>query len=342
MKTVPLTRQSRQRGVAIITVLFMFAIATVIIANIIIKVDVDKDRHAALLHHAQAWQYALSGEEWARQVLYEDLLASRDADHRNEDWANTRDKFEVEGGYLEIEIVDLQGRFNLNNLVNEAGQADPGAVNAFKRLLSIVEVDSALASELPNLLRDWMDKDHLSGTERDDYLSLEPSYRPPDDAIASVSELRLLKELDKKDYQALRQKLFPLVTVLPRGSALNVNTAPPEVIASLKQGMSLTNAKGIADNIESYARGVSIAQFNNMMNWGSQTAPFALDVKSEYFRVNVRARFMDTYAFLSSVLKRETKNGKITLISRDKGQRFIFYYSQGFKDAEPDLFGIEF
>ncbi|MCB1614806.1 MAG: type II secretion system minor pseudopilin GspK [Pseudomonadales bacterium] len=330
-----------QSGVAMLTVIFMFAIATVIIANIIMKLDVDIDRHSSVMQHAQAWQYALSGEEWARQTLYEDILASREVDHRNEDWANTSEKFDVEGGYLEIEITDMQGLFNLNSLVNTEGIADVPAVNAFKRLLSVVEVEPALVSTLPNLLKDWQDKDHLSGTERDDYLSLEPSYRPPDDAMASISEMRLLKDLSKKEYQELRQKLFPFVTVLPRGTALNINTAPPEVIASLKNGVSLVNAKGIVDNIESYSKGISIAQFNNMMNWQNQSPPFTLDVKTGYFRVNVRARFLDTYAFLSSVLKRDPKNGEITLVSRDKGQRFIFYYSQGFVDSEPDIFDID-
>ena len=53
---------------------------------------------------------------------------------------------------------------------------------------------------------------------------------------------------------------------------------------------------------------------------------------SEFFEIRVRAKFNDQYRFLVSVLHRDPSNGKISLISRDMGQRFIFKYSRDYSE----------
>jgi len=62
--------------------------------------------------------------------------------------------------------------------------------------------------------------------------------------MASVDELRLIRGFDAKTVAAL----VPYVTVLPATSNnVNVNTASPEMLAALVQGLDLPTAQRIAE-----------------------------------------------------------------------------------------------
>src|SRR5690606_9440832 len=118
---------------------------------------------------------------------------------------------------------------------------NPNAVLQFRRLLQLLELDERLV----NALLDWLDPDinarFPEGAEDDHYLRLEPPYRAANAPLTHVSELRLVAGYEAEVVARLR----PYVTALPQATALNVNTAPALLLATLVEGMGLVEAEGL-------------------------------------------------------------------------------------------------
>jgi general secretion pathway protein K len=91
----------------------------------------------------------------------------------------------VDGGTITGRLEDLQGRFNLNNLLNADGTENELARRQFERLLSAVDIDPALAGAVV----DWLDPDtemrFPTGGE-DVALWRRPAYRTANGLITSV------------------------------------------------------------------------------------------------------------------------------------------------------------
>ncbi|MDX1498217.1 MAG: type II secretion system minor pseudopilin GspK, partial [Salinisphaeraceae bacterium] len=87
--------------------------------------------------------------------------------------------------------------------------------------------------------RDWVDTDieprFPEGAEDDYYLGLTPAYRTANRPFTSVSELLLVRGVTREIYQ----KIAPFLSSLPPDTPININTAPPEVLASLSPEVSL-------------------------------------------------------------------------------------------------------
>ena len=81
-------RQHRgQRGVALVSMLLLVALATVLAAAIVQEQQLVIRAATTHLDRGQARQYALGGEELARQILHKDYLDAPEKDYLGEDWA---------------------------------------------------------------------------------------------------------------------------------------------------------------------------------------------------------------------------------------------------------------
>jgi general secretion pathway protein K len=216
-------------------------------------------------------------------ALLEDA-AQNSIDHLGEPWAQGLPTLPVDGGAIHVSVEDAQGRFNLNNLLQTSGQPSPADVTIFQRLLVELKLDPLLV----NAVLDWMDPDSNvtspGGAEDVDYLALKTPYRAANQPFTSVDELRLVRGFDAK---ALRT-LLPFVTVLPAGAryTINVNTAPPEVLAALT-GVDPATAKRIADNrIETPMQ--NIADLNKQLPAGTTAVkPDLAGVKTDFFLITL-------------------------------------------------------
>jgi general secretion pathway protein K len=149
----------------------------------------------------------------------------------------------VDGGTIIGKLEDLQGRFNLNNLIGADGMENQLARRQFERLLNTLEIDPALAGAVV----DWLDPDtelrFPTGGEDVVYSSSDPPYRTANSMITSASELMAIAGFDREAYR----KLAPYITVLPRGTTINVNTAPDVVLASLSDDIDISTAGALVD-----------------------------------------------------------------------------------------------
>ncbi|MDE0856574.1 MAG: type II secretion system minor pseudopilin GspK, partial [Nevskia sp.] len=181
----------RQRGIALITAIFVVALASIAAVAMFEGANVSTHRSANLVQsEAELW-YANGIESWVKGVLIRDYkLNGGQTVGLNGLWAQPVDFLPIDGGGIRGRMVDLQGRFNLNNL--GVGPApNPNSAAATGSMLYIQQFDRLL-DNLPNFdaskyhglgyaIRDWIDADDqrsgTEGAEDQDYLSQDPPYR---------------------------------------------------------------------------------------------------------------------------------------------------------------------
>jgi general secretion pathway protein K len=229
--------------VAILTAMLVVTIGTILAVNLMWQSTLDQRRTAAALAADQGYMYALGAEAWASDILREDIAESPDSDNLAELWAYELPPMTVEDGIISGRLEDLQGRFNLNNLIDASGQEDELMREQFERLLALLDIDPTLAGAVV----DWLDSDldvrFPNGGEDNAYANADPQYRTPNTMITSPSELMAIVGFDQESYS----RLAPYVTALPTGTTLNVNTASQVVLASLSDDIGLSGAAALID-----------------------------------------------------------------------------------------------
>lgn len=295
----------RQRGVAVITALLIVALATVLVAAAMSDFDLDLRRTEATLFTEQAQMYALGAEAWSVRILSDDA-EDNSVDHPGEVWATDLPPLPIDGGAVDGGIVDLQGRFNLNNLVDASGEIDQAVLAQFQRLLELLDLDRRWAG----LTADWIDTNiepaFPDGAEDSIYLSQIPGYRTANMPVVSVSELMSLPEMDEETFRILE----PYVTALPRGTPINVNTATAPVLASVSEDLSLGDAVSIIEDRpdEGYE---DMTELQETLP-AERAAP--LSVSSRYFRLAVRVNIGSVDFTMYSLLERQGAGSIRTLL----------------------------
>jgi general secretion pathway protein K len=188
------------------------------------------------------------------------------------------------------------------------------AVARFSLLLRTLEIDESV---LPAIL-DWLDTDSderfPNGAEDDYYSRMKPPYRSANRGLTDVSELKLIRGIDDEVYAKLR----PFVTVLPSATAINVNTAPAEILMSLSPAMDRATANLVIETrkVRPFR---SIAEFRALpMLLGRSLVSQGLTVGSEYFKLDMAVTSGQSALAARALLARRDGDN-VTLVSRDKG-----------------------
>ena len=277
----------------------------------------------------QALQYALGAETFARQILYQEWQETGAVDMLSEVWAQPVAPFEVDEGFLEVQVRDLNSCFNLNSVAStqtvrnqpgvageNSGGQPPDRLNLqrFKTLLRNINLPENLAE----LWLDWVDPDQEVagfGAEDGEYLLREFAHRTANQLAGHTTELRMLSQMEP-DYFT---QLAPHVCVLPTERlSLNINTATPQAIAALTPTLSSDQLEALTQTERAYTNVNEItAEYPDLAAAGD-----ALSVASEYFEIQIRAQVDDALVEMTSVLHRGVNDGTITLLSRDFGKNF--------------------
>ena len=311
LKVKPIELKNKEKGVALITVMLILALATILAVSMSSRQQLDIHRSANIINFEQSYQYILGAETWAEQFLQRDLSDNK-TDSFNDDWATILPPLPIEGGSMSGQVEDLQARFNINNLVQN-GKSQKIYVDRFKQLLRNLELNEDLAS----IIVDWLDPNEqvgFLGAEDNVYLNLSPAYRASNQAMGDVSELLLLKGMDVESYEKLR----PFVCVLKSETNINVNTASAEVLSSIVKDMSVEDAKelikernkDIFEKVEDFIQHPLLKQ-KKIKNEG-------LSVTSNYFQLNSAAQIERISVEYVSIIHRES-DGSTSVIKRHRG-----------------------
>jgi general secretion pathway protein K len=211
--------------------------------------------------HAQAQWLLLGALDWARIILREDARsgnADAPTDHLAEPWAiplqearlstflaanstsSVGNKSVTNGSstfsntfsddaltqevYLSGQIIDLQARMNVSNLL-QGSQIDLKSLQAFERLFEALSLPTAQLNTLSQGL--------VAAQQQKDGAPLLPQR------VSQLTWLGLTPQT--------LNSLAPYITVLPTRTPVNLNTAPPVVLYASVAGLSLADAKRLSD-----------------------------------------------------------------------------------------------
>ena len=315
----------RQSGVALLAALILIMVLMFILGNIFYRHQIDISQTSQALHRDQALLLALSGENWARQMLADDVNKS---DHFGETWAQAIPAMPVDGGMINGCISDLQGRFNLNSLqgydtnkkLNDALTdniaSEPEVWNYLLALLEIPVYPGRVETII-----DWVDGDSdlvgSSGAEQDDYAMLLPPRMIANEMMVEPSELASVMGYEIFEVQAL----MPWITALPDKTHININTASDELLIALGGDLDTQFRDAVVANrpfekdtdfYEMIERefGISVPDAN--IRWPDTL----VGIETEYFQLYIEVLLGDARIEVKSIINRPSGK-KPVIISRD-------------------------
>jgi len=204
-----------QRGVALIVAILLVALGTIIAATVAYENAMAARRGTATFAFDQSIMISEGAEALAAFGIRQFFQANPSNVYLGQGWDKPVGPMEVVPGVmLEASLEDMQGRLNLNNLVQKDGTPDPVYVAAFTKLLELVGLETKWAP----MIVDWIDVDivpqSIDGAEDSVYMGQTPPYRTPNRYITSTTELLALPGFGRDRYLALA----PYIAALPVGT----------------------------------------------------------------------------------------------------------------------------
>lgn len=318
----PPISHTKQTGVALIMVLLAMALVVMLATGMSQQQSIRIFKAGHYLAQQQGHSIALGAEEFARRILIRDFEQDREdglmVDSPDEFWAMYAAILPLDSdGVAEVQIDDLSGRINLNDLVSASGQVDTQARDRLIRLFRALGITTVSV----DALIDWIDADDQTvsayGAEDGQYLMADPPYRAANQPFVSITELRLIEGMTEEIYVALR----PHVIALPvSGIGINVNTATGPVLMSLHDEMTEAQAESVLakreeqrfENLQDF---LALPEFAGM---GLKSA--GLSLQTRFFEVVSRITYDNRVVTMVSTVFR-TPEGEIRTVHRDSGQK---------------------
>ncbi len=282
--------------------------------------------------------------DWARLILREDKAA---VDHLGEPWAVplaearlssflAADNSNADDGpeaFLSGTISDVQGRYNLANLVS-GSEVVPAELNSLQKLFENIGVSSSMALVIAEGLRDaGPGMPNSAAAAAAAAAAATPASGASSLAEASAGGVKTgVKQRQPNPNPPLRpqsvdqlawfgvdadslQRMAPYVVLLPAVTALNLNTASPEVMAAVIDGLDPAGAQRLV-------RARERTPFNNLANvrtvLGESFQPDdrRMGVTSNFFEVRGRLRLGNRVLEERSLVQRVQR--ELTVLTRER------------------------
>lgn len=223
-----------QRGSALITALFIMTLVAIAATAMSTRIQLDIYRTRLMITSDKLLLASQAISFWGVDILSKPKLSFSYNKKNPSKLAEFPVKLQTiyPDVRLRGELIDLQSRFNINNILDNKFQPF-----FFKLLEHAVEAKQNNQRQL--LLRSlffWINQfipEHGMDELSQYYLKQHPPYYPANQPMQSVSELRLVQGVEPTLFQALR----PYITALPTVTPININTAPKALLLSLGNGL---------------------------------------------------------------------------------------------------------
>ena len=219
---------ARERGVALLVAILLVALATVIAASLAYHNAMTARRTIGAFDYDQALLVTQGTEAFAAYALQQTYASQPNMIDAVQPWAQPIGPISVGPGVtLQASLEDLQGRFNLNNLIGPDGvTVNTQQLAALRRLLVMIGLEPQWADDWVN----WIDKSPTpvipGAPSASAYAEMNPPYQTPNLPVTSASELLALPGFGRARFA----RIAPYVTALPVGTKVNVCTASPYVL----------------------------------------------------------------------------------------------------------------
>ena len=309
----------RERGVAIVSVLLVVVVTSALAFHLLSRQEISVASTRVGLEFTQNRQYAIAAEHAARDMLGS-LRMSSTYEPIEQTWLTEHQPFQIEDGVVQLRLIDLNARLNLNSLVGDDSGSKQGI---FLRLCDKLQLDTRLLSRW----KDWTDLDEETspgGMEDYEWLVAPTPMRTPNTLGADISEARLLIPFEKHQ----NEEFVRYVDVLPMSRLeMNVNSTPAEIFGLLDSDLlSLDDGFRRFESVEDALEAVP-----SLNAWTEY-----LVVESNFFEVQILVERVDSRFYLTSRIyvqnRSNTTAGEVmqssddfvTTYSRDYSQRHFF------------------
>jgi general secretion pathway protein K len=262
----------------------------------------------------QAGWILVGALDWARLILREDAN-SGGADHLAEPWAvplqearlssflaadkNNTALTPAENDaelFLSGQIVDMQSRLNVMNLV-ENGKVSEPALASFIKLFSLLDLEQR---ELFRMI------EALSAASTNDSNAAANS----NNRFAPLMPQRIEQLVWLDLPQTTLDKLAPFITLLPTRTPVNLNTAPAEVLYASIANLELDGARRLVTQ-RSAKHYSNIGDASGLFpTIASQFTSGEHSISSRYFEIRGRLRLENTLIQERSLVQRDGLNVK--------------------------------
>tara|TARA_B100001996_G_scaffold349423_1_gene308126 strand:- start:413 stop:1381 length:969 start_codon:yes stop_codon:yes gene_type:complete len=232
--------------------------------------------------------------------------------------------FNLNGADILGKISDYGNCFNINSIVklNDSNYVEnKNAVAAFRKILSLNEIDNNVIEEVIDQTIDWIDKDtnpRAYGLE--DYYYSGPLHSPREYTgmrlMVSIEELKSIPAVKQIDWNIFKNH-FCAIPILNELS-LNINTLDLEdayLLSSIFSNLTIKDAEYILDNIPK-------SGFDDLNNFIRSFPDLDLElaygnitVKSNIFELNSEVNFNKFISSSKSIIIYEDNNNGF-IISR--------------------------
>lgn len=284
----------------LVVALFIVALVATMSYVMLSRLERDTRRVTLITRHTQAEFYAQGSIAWAIDQLRNDWLNQKPGKIVDAT-PIVSPANQINGYVVKSTIYDMQGRFNINNMI------DPEAQTAFVRLLRIVapKITDAEALNITLSIYHWITASQADDELNRYYRELSPPYRPAHRLLTAVSELRLVKGITPALYAALK----PYLSALPRTVLINVQTATAPVLVSLSSTMTLDAAKAIT-SLRQAKPFITVQDFLNLdIVKNHQIKANKITTVSQYFLVETDVAIENQHTLLYTLLERSSMNG---------------------------------
>ncbi len=233
---------SRQRGVALVLVLWVSVLLTVVASSFIVerRTETIIMRNSASLARAEA-----AADAGVARGIY-DMYRSDNAPDR---WRRdgTVQEWSFDSIPVRVELRDESAKIDINT--------------ASEALLRGLLVSSGLkdeeAARLIDAILDWRDPDSLkrpNGAEEPDYRDAGLAYKPANSAFQAIEELQLVLGMRPDLYR----RLAPSITVFSRQQGVNPQIASRDVLLAIPGVTPEIVDRYIADREEARSQGLPL------------------------------------------------------------------------------------
>lgn len=266
------TTRAPERGVILINVLVVLALGATAVAVMLSLGDISIARSQRFGEAGQALALVQAGERSAITALRRDMLEAPDIDHAGEPWGTVaQTAIALEGGALEIGIIDAQDRYNINGLA-------AGGLGARETAREIV-----VALELP-----------------------PETVARIAASLAIDGPLRRLEDLGPRAGVAPEElaRLATLVVALPGRAPINLNAASPALVAILLQNSNAARILLARRDRQGFLGPQDVEASRLIL-------PPAVGLRSDLFELRVTARIGATVQSMVSLLQRRRGPGGV-------------------------------
>jgi general secretion pathway protein K len=301
-------------------------VASVVELNRLAVADIEVSGHFA--DDKEMLFLVISGVNVAKEILNTDAFES-DYDTLLELWARSKEYFQFasaafERGIMEGEIIDENGKIDVNSLISDNGQFDQTQKAILERFLG--EPRFGLTEEEVNTiidsLRDWIDEDdEISGIYgAEDSFYHDRGYLCKNAPLDTLEEMLLIRGVTQEIFYGNRERsgIAPYLTVYGTHE-LNINTASIPVLMALSSDMS----EDLATQMDKFRKDETNEGELTSSAWYRRIWPYANPLPEKYLTV-----ISDAFTVRMKVSFGQSEKEIKAVVSRSEGRAEVIYWQE--------------